>query len=332
MSLLEGMGYRIVRDYSGGLEDWKRRGGPTVQEGPRRTEGVRRERWLDALNRVLDSVSTRQIVLASVAVVIGCALIYWSGSRAGVQDYALFSGGRPVPSGAAGFVTALYFSLVTFTTLGYGDVQPMGWMRFVAVGEAATGLLVFGAVISKLLTRRQEILTVEIHRLTFEDRLGRVQSNLHTILSDLQALSVLCQAGQLSPPRIRTRMESVVLVFASELRTIHDLLYRPQQDPGVDRLKSILAGLGVSFEELIVALKCMPRGVTAKSQATPDTQTALQPSPARLDSSLLGLARLGQEICADCVPRTYEASLSAWLDGTREHAQSLERIVMVTDR
>lgn len=42
------------------------------------------------------------------------------------------------------FETALYFSGVTFTSLGYGDVVLDGRMRLLAPLEAANGLMMFG--------------------------------------------------------------------------------------------------------------------------------------------------------------------------------------------
>jgi hypothetical protein len=37
---------------------------------------------------------------------------------------------------------SLYFSIITFTTLGYGDIQPLGpWARFLAGTEALLGAL-----------------------------------------------------------------------------------------------------------------------------------------------------------------------------------------------
>ena len=42
------------------------------------------------------------------------------------------------------FETSLYFSIVTFTTLGYGDVTlPVQW-RLLASMEAAIGIIIFG--------------------------------------------------------------------------------------------------------------------------------------------------------------------------------------------
>jgi len=40
--------------------------------------------------------------------------------------------------------TALYFSMVSFTTLGYGDVVLVGKWRMLASIQAANGVIVFG--------------------------------------------------------------------------------------------------------------------------------------------------------------------------------------------
>jgi Ion channel len=44
----------------------------------------------------------------------------------------------------ASFEPALYFSMVTFTTLGYGDLVVTGDWRLFASFEAATGTIMFG--------------------------------------------------------------------------------------------------------------------------------------------------------------------------------------------
>ncbi|MBD3183482.1 hypothetical protein GF312_14400 [Candidatus Poribacteria bacterium] len=46
----------------------------------------------------------------------------------------------------------LYFSVVTWTTLGYGDYYPCGWSRFIASFEALIGYAVMGLIIGFIAT------------------------------------------------------------------------------------------------------------------------------------------------------------------------------------
>jgi hypothetical protein len=57
---------------------------------------------------------------------------------------------------AAEFHEALYFSVVTITTLGYGDFTPSGLSRLLAVIEAVSGLLFAGYSISQVLSVKQD--------------------------------------------------------------------------------------------------------------------------------------------------------------------------------
>ncbi len=57
------------------------------------------------------------------------------------------------PTEYAQLADSLYFSTVTFTTLGYGDFHPVGIGKFFAALEAALGLMFFGAMVAKLTSR-----------------------------------------------------------------------------------------------------------------------------------------------------------------------------------
>jgi voltage-gated potassium channel Kch len=57
--------------------------------------------------------------------------------------YVLWAGAY-VALGATGSLEAVYFSIMSFTTVGYGDVVlPRDW-RILGAAEAAAGILIFG--------------------------------------------------------------------------------------------------------------------------------------------------------------------------------------------
>jgi hypothetical protein len=64
------------------------------------------------------------------------------------------------------FETAAYFSGVTFTTLGYGDVLLTGRLRFLAPLQAASGVMMFGLSTAALLAAVQRELNNRTHGLT----------------------------------------------------------------------------------------------------------------------------------------------------------------------
>ncbi len=85
---------------------------------------------------------SRALGLAGIGVTYACtclsfAVLYLILARHDPRAFALAT-----PQPGLGLDTALYFSLVTITTTGYGDVSPLsGLARLVACWEIVTGLL-----------------------------------------------------------------------------------------------------------------------------------------------------------------------------------------------
>ena len=51
------------------------------------------------------------------------------------------------------FLESLYFSGITFTTIGYGDIAPIGVTRFIAVIEGFLGVLLISSFLVSLVRR-----------------------------------------------------------------------------------------------------------------------------------------------------------------------------------
>ena len=67
------------------------------------------------------------------------------------------------------FANAMYYSIITATSTGYGDITPQGFSKFLAALQSITALLVFAIFVTKLVSHQQEVTLTEVHRLTFED-------------------------------------------------------------------------------------------------------------------------------------------------------------------
>lgn len=67
------------------------------------------------------------------------------------------------------FYNALYYSIITATSTGYGDITPHGLSKIVASMQSISALFVFAVFVTKLVSHQQEMTLNEVHRLTFED-------------------------------------------------------------------------------------------------------------------------------------------------------------------
>lgn len=258
------------------------------------------------LVEVIGARSIGQILRFWIWMVAGSGFFYWG--MTAVSRSALLEQGRPLSPDLHGLLSSLYFSFVTALSIGYGDVVPVGWVRAFAIAEGAAGLLTFGVIVSKLVSKRQEDVTDETLRIAFEDRLGRVRTNLHLVLSDLQAIAALCSSEEARPERVIPRLEGAVAIFEGELRAIHDLLYRPQITPEEGVLESILAALAASLQELGDLLRC---------------RQAEHASSRNLRRNVESVRGLAAEICGECVPRAYAPNLKEWMDRIQEEGRRL---------
>jgi len=86
------------------------------------------------------------------------------------------------------FITILYFSFITLTTTGYGDVVPLGISKILSLLEIVSGLIVFGFLISKLLSTRQQRIIEELYDISFEEKINRLRSGLYAYRANISRI------------------------------------------------------------------------------------------------------------------------------------------------
>jgi hypothetical protein len=306
------MGYGRARHYAGGIAEWVEEGlevdtsnAVSVTPAPARPAAAQSTTIIDRLISYLGNTSFGTLLAIWITLVLGCAFIYWGADQ--IWPGSLMERGERMAGGWSSMESAIYFSFVTATSVGFGDIIPLGFLRIVAIVEASGGLVLFGCVISKLVSRRQEMLLEQTHRIAFDEQLGRVRTNLHLLLSDFQSISEVCANSSLSPERTMMRVESASTLFAAELRVIHQLLFRVENVPEEVVLEALLSEVSADLRELTDVL----------------AETAHTKRSAVLEGNLDAVRRMAGEICSECVPRQYAQHLRTRMDEIQKLARRL---------
>jgi voltage-gated potassium channel len=77
--------------------------------------------------------------------------------------WALLYIALPAKAGLGNFYEAIYFSMITFTTLGYGDITLSAEWNLLSGMEAMVGITVFGLTTALLFAVIQQIWKVNLH-------------------------------------------------------------------------------------------------------------------------------------------------------------------------
>lgn len=80
-----------------------------------------------------------RVIISSLILIVFCAIGFFFSGVNGPDGEIVFSSTASYAENLRALLTCCYYSVVTFTTLGYGDIVPIGWTRLLAAFEAFTG-------------------------------------------------------------------------------------------------------------------------------------------------------------------------------------------------
>jgi hypothetical protein len=134
-----------------------------------------------ALTRKVDAASIITLVELILLVALLSALAYFFLSMAG-SGIASTTGETAPPT----MFDALYFSIVTISTLGYGDLRPVGVGRLVSSLEVISGLVLVAITVSKLASDRTATYVRLLYSSDSERRLKEFQVDISERVRNLR--------------------------------------------------------------------------------------------------------------------------------------------------
>jgi len=146
--------------------------------------------------RLINEVSLVALLASLTGMLVLFAVAYWGletavpGSLVETYDSAgEFTGGD-----------ALYFSVTTLTSLGYGDIRPEGAARLLAGAEVVLGLSFFGVIVAKISSVKQDYI---LRRMYYSDLIDRRLAEYVDQLEEYRKLyritSNMLLAGEIDP-------------------------------------------------------------------------------------------------------------------------------------
>jgi len=93
------------------------------------------------------------------------------------------------PSALVMFFDSLYYSIITATSTGYGDIVPQGFSKALASLQSILALLIWAIFVTKLVSHKQEAAIREVHKLTFEDVFHNIREGLYIMRKDFDRIT-----------------------------------------------------------------------------------------------------------------------------------------------
>lgn len=109
------------------------------------------------------------------------ALISWFAPEHGLTNI----GREPSMNG---LLSAIYFSLITSSTSGFGDIVPIGFSRVLVSVEIMMSVFGVGIFISKISSAQQEISLREVHKVSFDNVTRQIREELFILRRDFDLM------------------------------------------------------------------------------------------------------------------------------------------------
>lgn len=174
-----------------------------ISDNPKKIESMR-------IRTLVDKVKFIHILLIWTSIIVFFGFIYHFFNTSTTHLYYNIRGDT-----VTGIMDAIYFSFITATSTGYGDIVPLGAFKLVVVLEVVFGVLLLAVVTTKLVSLKQDIVLSEIYEISFHTQVHRLKSSLLMFRQNLTRM-----IGRIEDEKIRRKELSDIYSYVSPIELI----------------------------------------------------------------------------------------------------------------
>ena len=164
----------------------------------------------------MENVGFRHIfVLWTLVVTVFGFFYHYLAGAGGTLVYSLT--GKPVEK----LLDSIYFSFITATTTGFGDILPHGYFKQMAIAEVIFGLLLLALLTSKLVSIKQDAILNEVYDISFSERINRLRSSLFLFRQNSARILERVEEGIVR----RRELNELHAYIASLMDTLDEVLF-----------------------------------------------------------------------------------------------------------
>lgn len=156
---------------------------------------------------------------------------------------------KPVSS----LLDAIYFSFVTATTTGFGDIVPFGLFKMVAIIEVLFGFLLLAVVTSKLVSIKQDAILSELYNISFQERINKLRSSLLLFRQNVNNIIHNMQEGNRNERRIINNVDFYLVYLENIFNEASFLIAKNRDDSFLKQLDPVNAE--IIFNSLLQSLE-----------------------------------------------------------------------------
>ncbi|PLW79379.1 hypothetical protein C0585_08200 [Candidatus Woesearchaeota archaeon] len=184
----------------------------------------------------LDKVSFRVLFLTWFIIILFMGFVFYNFQTENTYLYHVQMQERP------DLLDSIYYSFITATSTGYGDIIPYGFNKIFSIFEVILSLTIFALATSKLIGLKQETILSEIYEISFSEKINRIRNTLYLFRVDLNKVIFKVEENRLKKREV-AELWTVFHFFENTIGEIRTLVAGKVDKDFIKRIDPVDLGL-----------------------------------------------------------------------------------------